>query len=185
MAKSLTICSSLSTLRQLQTIPLKLPLSFLTPFTILFAAYNAIYSPEVTINTSSAYFSRKGTEKPPQTTSPKTSYTTTSKSSSKIPNCSRRFIATITPRPAQPTPGSGPPLSTHCMFLKPVNTKSSFSGFRLSFNVLTTVGILLPYNVRVVSAFGSQPITRQFKSSFAHTADKLATVVLFPIPPFP
>lgn len=51
--------------------------------------------------------------------------------------------------------------------------------------VLTTVGILEPYNVRVVSALGSQPITKQFKSSQAQTADKLATVVLFPIPPFP
>jgi len=84
-----------------------------------------MYSPEVTIRTSSAYFSRSGTEKPPQTTSPSTSYTTTSRSSSKMPSFSSLFIATITPRPAQPTPGSGPPLSTHKISLNPLKTRSS------------------------------------------------------------
>ena len=92
---------------------------------------------------------------------------TTSKSLSKTPKFSSLFMATITPRPAQPTPGSGPPLSTHKISLYPFTTISSSPGFLLFLSVSTTVGILLPHNVRVVSAFGSHPITKQFKSLFA------------------
>ena len=52
------------------------------------------------------------------------------------------------------------------MSLYPFTTMSSSLAFLLVLSVSTTVGILLPHNVRVVSAFGSQPITKQLKSSF-------------------
>ena len=51
---------------------------FRTALEILLAAYNAIFSPDVTIRTLSAYPSRIGAANPPHTTSPKTSYKTTS-----------------------------------------------------------------------------------------------------------
>ena len=44
----------------------------------MLAAYSAIFSPEVTIRTLSAYPSRMGAANPPHTTSPRTSYKTTS-----------------------------------------------------------------------------------------------------------
>ena len=93
-------------------------------------------------------------------------------------------MATITPLPAHPTPGSGPPDSTHSTSPYPRNRISSVVAFFLFFIISSIVGILSPTSVLVVSAFGSQPITSTFLSSECAAA-MLETMVDFPIPPFP
>ena len=93
-------------------------------------------------------------------------------------------MATITPLPAHPTPGSGPPDSTHLTSPYPLNKMSSMDASFLFFKISSIVGILSPTNVRVVSALGSQPITSTFLSS-EWAAAMFDTMVDFPIPPFP
>ena len=71
-----TVSSSPSTPREFSTMPIRRGLSgvnLLIPFMMLFAAYSAMNSPEVTMITPSAFSSLRGTANPPHTTSPRTS----------------------------------------------------------------------------------------------------------------
>ena len=70
-------------------------------------------------------------------------------------------MAVMIPRPAQPTPGSGPPDSTHLIPRKPVITTSSSSKSStepLSAAKCSTVVWALQWRInRVESALGSHP----------------------------
>ena len=75
-ANLLTVSSSPSTPREFRMIPIRRgePVSKLpNPFMMLFAAYIAMNSPDVTRIIPSAYSPLKGTANPPHTTSPRTS----------------------------------------------------------------------------------------------------------------
>ena len=93
--------------------------------------------------------------------------------------------AAMMPRPAQPTPGLGPPHSTQSTPPLPSKTMSSSSGSGLSLIVSRTVGILRPATILVESALGSHPICITFSPRPARAAETFPTVVDFPIPPFP
>ena len=81
-AKRATRTSSSGRSRALNTIPATRrpvsPSKLRMPRRMLLAAYSDMNSPLVTSRTASAYSRRMGTAKPPQTTSPSTSYSTTS-----------------------------------------------------------------------------------------------------------
>ena len=81
-------------------------------------------SPEVTMYTASAYSFLMGTANPPQTTSPRTSYTVTSLSMLSTPILERTSNVVSMPLPAHPIPGSGPPASMHMTPPEPVNMMS-------------------------------------------------------------
>ncbi|MCW3130173.1 MAG: hypothetical protein N2V75_08775 [Methanophagales archaeon] len=111
----------------------------------------------------------------------------------------KRRDAIITPRPAHPTPGSGPPLSTHKTPLYPswttssivmdlLSTRSLTSNLLIPFSLITsrTVSISVsPRRLRVQSAFGSHPIIITFKPASAYAAARFDAIVDFPMPPFP
>ena len=91
------------------------------------------------------------------------------------------------PRPAQPSPGVGPPASTHTTPPKPSRAMSdrvkSFFRSRMS---CRAVGIFSPCVRRTVeSAFGSQPICITRSPFSLSAAERLDTVVDFPMPPLP
>ena len=91
------------------------------------------------------------------------------------------------PRPAQPTPGSGPPDSTHQVPLKPplrmsASSTSSPSSRRVS---RTDFWARPPSSRRVESALGSQPTTMTFLPISARPATVFCVVVDLPMPPFP
>ena len=97
------------------------------------------------------------------------------------------LIEVIIPRPAHPTPGSGPPDSTQRVppypsFMIRSNSISSPSSRMVSSTVFCAKP---PNNKRVESAFGSHPTTITFFPCSTKPAVKFCVVVDFPIPPFP
>ncbi len=97
------------------------------------------------------------------------------------------LIEVMMPRPAQPTPGSGPPDSTQVVFMKPTLTMSSSS--RSSPSVRRVSRTVFcdspPRRRRVESALGSQPTTMIFLPASASPATVFWVVVDFPMPPLP
>ena len=76
-----------------------------------------------------------GAAKPPHTTSPRTSYRTTSGFHvSKRRRSSNRLKVAMMPRPAQPRPGVGPPVSMHSTPPKPSRAMSPMVSGSLSFS---------------------------------------------------
>ncbi|VVB63589.1 Uncharacterised protein [uncultured archaeon] len=126
-----------------------------------------------------------GAENPPQTMSPGTSYSTRSTSSIAVETLRKNCMATMIPRPAQPTPGSGPPTSMHLTPLYPLKTTSDSAISPPRWIRSIMVGILRPTRVMVESLFGSQPTTRTLCPSSAHAAAMLEAVQDLPIPPLP
>ncbi len=95
-------------------------------------------------------------------------------------------MAVMMPRPAQPTPGSGPPASTQRMPLKPVYTMSSVATRFPLRSVSSTVGMNCPpRSVLVESLFGSQPTCSTFNPPSESAALIFEEVVDFPMPPLP
>ena len=98
-------------------------------------------------------------------------------------------MAVMTPRPAQPTPGSGPPDSTH--FTSPYPTLSTSPSSRSSTvprsrtRSITVACALACRMRRVESALGSQPTIITFLPSEASPATVFCVVVDLPIPPLP
>ena len=98
-------------------------------------------------------------------------------------------MAVMTPRPAQPTPGSGPPDSTH--FTSPYPTlirrrASRSSTVPRSRTRSITVACAFAWRMRrVESALGSQPTIITFFPSAASPATVFCVVVDLPMPPFP
>src|SRR5208337_1077383 len=92
------------------------------------------------------------------------------------------------PLPAQPTPGSGPPASTHRIPLYPVKTMSDreSAASPLVRTRSITVGMNFPcISILVLSRLGSQPIWRIESPLAESAAERLADVVDFPMPPLP
>ncbi|CLR19699.1 Uncharacterised protein [Mycobacterium tuberculosis] len=90
------------------------------------------------------------------------------------------------PRPAQPTPGTGPPDSTHSTPVLLDTTRSSSSASPFCRRVSNTVGMgVPPVKLRVESALGSQPICSTISPMAANAAATLDTVVDLPMPPLP
>ena len=91
------------------------------------------------------------------------------------------------PRPAQPTPGSGPPDSVQSVSPNPSRQMSSRStSSPSSRSVSSTVFWASPPNSsRVESALGSHPTTMTFLPISASAATVFWVVVDLPIPPLP
>ena len=95
------------------------------------------------------------------------------------------------PLPAHPTPGVGPPASTHMTPQAPFTAiSSSVKLFPFSRIRSSTVFILLsaetpPRRAKVESALGSQPICITVYPSLARATATFDTVVDLPMPPFP
>ena len=98
-------------------------------------------------------------------------------------------MAVMTPRPAQPTPGSGPPDSTHFTSPNPTfmtSLSSRSSTVPRSRTRSITVACALAWRMsRVESALGSQPTIMTFLPSEARPATVFWVVVDLPMPPFP
>jgi len=101
----------------------------------------------------------------------------------KTPSRSKRFIATITPLPAHPTPGSGPPDSTHPTSPYPVNSISSVDASFLIFKISSIVGISYLI-VCVWCLLWDRILLPAHFLSVECAAAMLETIVDFPIPPF-
>ncbi len=95
--------------------------------------------------------------------------------------------AEMMPRPAHPTPGGGPPASTHNTPPYPAKTMScSLRTSLFALMLSRTVGIFLPPMRFVVeSALGSQPTCITRKPPAAKAAAKFDVVVDLPMPPLP
>ena len=128
-----------------------------------------------------------GIANPPHTTSPSTSYKVKSTEGSTF-SLSNNCKDTIIPLPAQPTPGSGPPVSTQVIPLNPAWTISSslISSISQARTLSKIVSLhMCPKSNRVESFFGSQPIWQTFFPIRLNAAETFDAVVDLPIPPFP
>ena len=100
----------------------------------------------------------------------------------------RASKAAMMPRPAQPTPGRGPPASTQRTPPLPSTTMSSSLSSDLCFvrRSESTVSIFAPPRRSAVeSAFGSQPTSITLRPSCASASATFAAVVDLPMPPLP
>ena len=90
------------------------------------------------------------------------------------------------PRPAHPTPGMGPPASTHSTPSSARRTTSSSVGVPPARMRSSTVGTCVPPGCSAVeSDLGSQPICMTVWPRPARAAARLQVVVDFPMPPLP
>ena len=91
------------------------------------------------------------------------------------------------PRPAQPSPGVGPPASTQMTPPKPSTAMSLSSNASLRWRTRssTVLSGAPPCRLAVESALGSQPICITLSPPSASAADMLETVVDLPMPPLP
>ena len=98
-------------------------------------------------------------------------------------------MAVMTPRPAHPTPGSGPPDSAHLMPLKPVRSTSLTSrSSTVPRSLARSITVVCAFAWRislVASALGSQPTIMHLYPACERPATVFCVVVDLPMPPFP
>ena len=132
----------------------------------MFAAYIDINSPEVTMYTISAYSRRKGTANPPQTTSLIHHKVPNHNPYSFILKLSNKLKVVKIPLPAHPTPGFGPPASTHSTPLYPLKL------FPLLYIYLVLYPYIVKYSINIFFPF-------LVKALWNHALDHTLFVELF------